>query len=394
MKNSEFRIQKLKNFFHLSEALLGNIFYGFPSRKIKVIGITGTDGKTTTTHLIYHILTYAGKKTSMISTVYAKVGDQEYDTGLHTTTPGRFAIPKFLSYAVHNNDEYFVLEITSHAIDQNRDFGVDYYVGALTNVTHEHLDYHHDYQNYLLTKARLLLRSKNAFINVDDGSFEPLRNLLLKHKKTFYTFGQKNKRDLTADINKRLTDYNVSNYALAHGICSLLGVPRQTIIAAMKTFVLPKGRLDVVYDKKFKIIIDFAHTPNGIDKLLQGISTLHRKNGGRIIHVFGSAGQRDASKRPFMGEASARHSDIAILTEEDYRTEDPERICEEIARGFKKKKKSYTIILDRRKAIQYAIRIARKDDVVVLTGKGHEKSLCREKTEYPWDEYKEVYDNL
>ena len=156
----------------------------------------------------------------------------------------------------------------------------------------------------------------------------------------------------------------------------------------MQSFTLPTGRLETVYDKDFKVIIDFAHTPNALLQLLPAVRKRYLKKGGRLIHVFGSAGLRDFTKRPLMGEASAKYSDVILITEEDYRTEDLKKICEQIGSGIKNK--GYKIIVDRQDAINQAIKIAKTGDIVVLTGKAHEKSLCRGKTEEPWDEYKAV----
>src|ERR1700690_4068947 len=148
-------IQKLKNYFHLLEAILANIWYGFPSKELTVIGVTGTDGKTTTTSLIYHILQNSGKQVAMITSVGAYVGDRLYDIGFHVTTPSPFAVQKYLCQAVSQGNEFVVLETTSHALDQYRVWGVSYHVGVLTNITHEHLDYHHTYQEYVATKSKL-----------------------------------------------------------------------------------------------------------------------------------------------------------------------------------------------------------------------------------------------
>src|SRR3990167_796186 len=161
-------MQKLKNIYHLFQAILANLWYGFPSRRLKVIGVTGTDGKTTTTHLIAHILKTAGKKTSFVSTVCASIGGKESDIGFHVTTPSPFALQKLLKHSVDNNDKYFVLETTSHAIDQNRIWGIKYEIGVITNITHEHLDYHKNYEEYRNTKYKLLLNSKVAILNEAD----------------------------------------------------------------------------------------------------------------------------------------------------------------------------------------------------------------------------------
>lgn len=406
-------IQRLKNLFHLFESFIAQMYYGFPGRKLKIIGITGTDGKTTTTHLIYHILKTAGKKASMISTVFAKIGNKELDTGLHTTTPGRFAIPSFLKNALNHGDEYFVLEITSHALDQNRDFGLHYTVGVVTNITHEHLDYHQNYHEYLNIKAQLLIRSATPIVNADDQSFGALKTILKRSHSNLVTYALLKKAIYNINFKSifkfQLTEYNNYNFLAAFSVCRELGIRHETIIEALKTFQLPPGRMDIVYDNKFKVIVDFAHTPNAIEKLLQSIKSDHLNNKtGRIIHVFGSAGLRDATKRPLMGRASTSYADVIILTEEDYRTEQVEDICNDIANGINEldftkldptklntvSKKSYVTIFERKKAIDKAIEIVGDNDLIVITGKGHEKSLCRGNVEHPWDEKKEVMESL
>jgi len=390
-------MQKFKNIYHLFQAVVANIFYGFPSRKLKMIGITGTDGKTTTTHLIAHILRTDGKKVSFISSVFASIGGKESDIGFHVTTPSSFALQNLLKQSSDNGDEYFILETTSHSLDQNRVWGIKYEIGVVTNVTHEHLDYHKTYEEYLATKLKLLKMSKIAIVNKDDESFEKIKKLKLRIKN----YNSKNK---ILEKIPNLTKFNKYNYSAAYTVCKELGLSDEVIVKALKTFELPKGRLDLVYDKDFKIIIDFAHTPNALLQLLPAIRKLYLKKQGRLIHIFGSAGLRDFTKRPLMGCASGKYSDLVILTEEDYRTEDPVIINQEIATGLEKEKfinvsydqlinsnkKNYTLIVNREKAIREAIKISKKYDVVVLTGKGHEKSLCRGKTEYPWDEYKMV----
>ncbi len=366
---------------------MANIYYGFPSRKLKVIGITGTDGKTTTTSLVYHILKTSGKKVSMISTVYAKVGTREFDIGLHTTTPNSFTVQKLLNLAVANNDQYFVLESTSHALDQNRVWGIKYYIGILTNITHEHLDYHGTYDNYLETKTKLLLSSNYVVLNKDDSSFEKVKKLLTDKKIS--TYGHSDFK-LLEDFN--LAEFNRYNYAAAYTACKILGITDSQISLGFKSFNLPPGRLELVYNENYKVIIDFAHTPNAIGNALKEIRKLYLKKDGKLIHVFGSAGLRDVTKRPLMGKASDRYADIAIITEEDHRTEDPQKIAAQIASGFDTKK--YQFILDRKQAINKAISIAGKNDVIVCTGKSHEQSLCRGKQEFPWDEKKAIMEAI
>src|SRR3989338_2257276 len=216
-------MQKLKNIYHLFQAVLANLWYGFPSHKLKVIGVTGTDGKTTTTHLIAHILKTTGKKISFISTISASVAGQESDIGFHVTTPSPFALQKLLKRSADNNDEYFVLETTSHALDQNRVWGINYEVGVITNITHEHLDYHKTYEEYVKTKLKLLKIAKIGIKNTDK-----IVNIVKQIPN--------------------LTKYNKYNYSSAYTVCKELGLSDEIILKALKTFELPKGRLDLVYD--------------------------------------------------------------------------------------------------------------------------------------------------
>lgn len=379
--------QKLKNIYHLLQAIAANLWYGFPSRQIKVIGVTGTDGKTTTTHLLFHILSSTGKHVSMLSTIYAKVGGKEYDTGFHVTTPDPFLIQKLLRIAVQNEDEYFILETTSHALDQNRVWGIQYEAAALTNITHEHLDYHKTIEEYAKIKWRLMEMAKVAVVNGDDEVTKKKVESLKPKAKKLKTYGLVNTSDYMNDFRKeipKLADFNAYNYLGVYALCRELGVSDKKIITALKTFKLPAGRIDIVYNKEFMVIVDFAHTPNGVLRILETVHKQYLKKPGRLIHVFGSAGLRDQTKRFAMGKASATIADISTITEEDYRTEDPQKIADEIGAGFGKK--SYSVELDRDSAIKRAINSAKSGDVVVITGKGHEKSLCRGKIEYPWSD--------
>jgi len=400
-------IRKLKNLGHLLEAMAACVYYGFPSRRLKVIGVTGTDGKTTTTSLIYHILKSAGKKVSMISTVYAKVGEETFDTGLHTTTPPASLVQKLLKKSVDSGDEYFVLETTSHALDQNRIYGVHFEIGIITNITHEHIDYHKTYEAYGMTKAALLLGAKIPILNRDDQSYDMLRRLLKLHHRGLQSYGLKKDADFRIDIEKKLDiklpEFNQYNYLAAYAAAWLIGIDEKIILQSIKSFKLPPGRMEIVHDGAFQVIVDFAHTPNAVLQVLKAVKSANPEP-KRIIHVFSAAGLRDVSKRPLMGAASAVFSDVAILTEEDYRTEDPKKINEQIAQGLLKKNfqyippqylktnstGKYTMIIDRQRAIKRAVDIAADGDVIIITGKGHEQSLCRGTKEYPWDDRQAV----
>lgn len=396
--------QGIKNIYHLGVAVLANIFYGFPSQKLRVIGVTGTDGKTTTTSLIYHILSSAGFNASMVTSVGAVIGGKNYDVGFHVTTPSSFGVQKFIKKAANSGSKFLVLETTSHALDQFRVFGIKFAVGVLTNVTHEHLDYHKTYENYVKTKAKLLKMAKIAVVNRDDESYVLLNakfkmqnsKLQLKTQK-FVTYGVKNGADITPGNfpfkTSLIGEFNKYNILAAVSACKALGIPDDAIRKGIESFVPPLGREDIVYQKDFKVMIDFAHTPNAFDQILSAIRPSIKR---RLIHVFGSAGQRDTSKRPLMGEASSKYADIIILTSEDPRSESVEKITEEIESGIMNHelKKTVLRIPDRKKAIETAIKMAEKGDFILITGKSHEKSMNYGHGEVSWDEYEVVKEGL
>lgn len=399
--------QGLKNIFHFFQALLANIYYGWPGKDLKLIGITGTDGKTTTTHLIYEILKTAGKKSAFISSVYAQIGDKTFDTGFHVTSPDPHLIPKYLKMAKSDGCEFVILEVTSHGLDQKRFWGQKFEIGVLTNITHEHLDYHKSFKHYVRSKRKLLLRSETMVVNEDDDSYPQLK---LPTNRHLVTYGL-TQRSIVNPTNFPFVtslpgNYNQYNCLAAIAVGKELGLPNETIRKALKNFTGVAGRFEEIKNNKdLRIIIDFAHTPNAF---VQVLSTVKENSSKKLIHVFGSAGLRDFSKRPIMGEVSAKYADYIVLTEEDYRTEKLEKILDSIASGcikggsfefstsnYQSAKKAkmpvFFKIKDRQDAINFAIRkLARKGDTVILTGKAHEKSLCRGKTEYPWSEHEAV----
>ncbi len=397
-------VRLAKNEAHKIGAVAANIRYGFPGRKMRIIGVTGTDGKTTTSHLIYHILKTAGKKVSIASTVFADIAGTFGDTGLHFTTENHWVVQKNLAQAQRNGSEFFVLETTSHALHQHRVWGVPYEIGVLTNITPEHLDYHKTFDAYVKAKAKLLLTAHTAIVNEDAEVYEKIKEILEKAHKKYTSYSVTNMKSPTHwsdDIKTSLREtFNRENILAAYAACKELGLTDEEIRKGIRTFSLPKGRLDKVYDKDFTVYIDFAHTPHSISQLLQGL----KKPRHNLIHVFGSAGLRDSVKRPEMGKSSGSYADVTILTEEDYRTEDFMKIAQMVSAGLYEKGFSYlepdvlqqhsyegkvfTIIKNRQKAIEFAINFARKGDIVVLTGKGHEQSLARGIKETPWDEYK------
>lgn len=382
--------QDIKNIYHFFIVVLANVVFGWPSRDLKVIGVTGTDGKTTTVSLIYHILKNSGKNVSMVSSLGALINGKSYDVGFHVTTPSSFALQKFLRKSKNSGSDYFILEVTSHALDQNRVWGIPFEVGVLTNVTPEHLDYHETYDEYLKAKAKLLLNSKTAVINRDDKSYEKVSRILANIPKIkCLTYGIFKNSDISLNSIRDLKvegEFNKQNFLAATAVCKVLDVSQDDIEKALKSFKLPKGRLDVVYDSLFKVVIDFAHTPNAFEQVL---FYLRKKVKGRIIHVFGTAGKRDWQKRPEMGEISDKYSDFIVLTSEDPRSENPLEIIDQIKKGIKNWNK-IQIVPDRKEAIEYAIKNAKMGDLVLITGKAHEKSMNLGHGEEPWDEYEAV----
>lgn len=389
--------QTIKNAYHLLIAVFVNILFLFPSRGMKVIGVTGTDGKTTTVSLIYHILKTAGHKVSVISSINAVINNKTYDTGFHVTTPTSFSLQKFLWKARKVKSEYFVLEITSHAIDQNRIFGIGFEVGVLTNITNEHLDYHKTYDNYLKTKVRLLKKSKIAVVNSDDSSYTFLSDAKAQRlQENWITYGLSDSSDYnlnTFDIKETnlVGNFNKYNALAAVATCRALGVKKETIKKAIKSFHMPIGRVDYVYKKDFSVMVDFAHTANAFENLLSSLRPLIK---GRIIHVFGSAGERDILKRPFLGEISSQYCDILILTSEDPRGESVSKIIEEIEAGIKREQAEVIRIPDRKEAIEAATQMAKKDDLVLITGKAQEESMAVDQKELPWDEFAVINEAL
>lgn len=385
-------LQALKNYYHLIRGITSISRHGNHALGMKIIGVTGTDGKTTTSSLIYHILTKTGYKAALISTIAAYIGEEKLDTGFHVSTPNNSQLQSYFEMAKKKGITHLVIEVTSHAIDQHRIYGIPFEIGVITNISREHLDYHKSMEKYMLTKAKLLMKSQKAIINRDDSSYSFLKQRLAGH--TVVTYGLSD-ADVTPKNHpfkqKHLGLFNTYNSLAALAVCDQLGVDQAKAIKAVEGFELPEGRAEIVYRDGFTVIVDFAHTPQAIENILSAINT--EKGSGRIIHVFGSAGERDKGKRTLMGEASGKYADIIILTAEDPRSESADYISDIIAEGIPQGKIIYKEP-DRYKAIEKAISLAKKNDFIVITGKGHEKSMNYGNGEKPWSEHKAVDDAL
>ena len=424
-------------------AWLHAAWYGHPSRSMAVVGVTGTDGKTTTCNLLFSILKAAGVRSGMISTVNAVIGDRTYDTGLHTTTPDSAEVQHYLAQMREAGTEVAVLETTSHGLAQHRVTAVDYDVAVVTNITHEHLDFHGSYEAYRDAKA-MLFRSllagprrrsdraaqyglkppKTAVLNADDSSFAYLSQIPAERGIVYTAIGNglATGRDLGGPITGlRAVDvrqgpsgmafdvevagddsyaaplhlttqlagrFNVSNILAAVGAAIALRLSDVAIVEGIKALTGIAGRMQRIdRGQAFTAIVDFAHTPNALAEALATARDLTGPNQGVIV-VFGSAGLRDREKRRLMGEVAARSADYTVITAEDPRTEDLDAILAETADAMAQAGRveglDFVRVPDRQSAIVEAVRKARPGDVVMVCGKGHEQSMCFGVVEHPW----------
>jgi len=392
---------------------------GFPARKLTVIGVTGTDGKTTTSNLIYRILLAAGMRAGIISTVNAVIGDDVVDTGFHVTTPEAPDVQHYLRQMVDAGLTHVVLETTSHGLAQHRVTGCEYDIAVVTNVTHEHLDYHGTYENYLAAKGRLFeMLAETAekangnirlgILNRDDRSYDFLSRLPVARKRVYslkpgadlsaeeigYTPGGVSFTAVGTDFRVPVTcrlvgNFNISN-CLAAMSAAIFGLGIDPRVAAEGIASLPgvPGRMEVIdMGQDFTAIVDFAHTPNALERALETAREMTRQ---RVIAVFGSAGLRDRQKRRMMAEVSARLADVTVLTAEDPRTESLDDILAEMGAAAAGQGGieggNYYRIPDRGAAIQKAVELANPGDLVIACGKGHEQSMCFGTVEYAWDD--------
>lgn len=380
-----------KRWFHfvktgLLQGLPAQISTGFPNKKLTITVITGTDGKTTTSTLLYHILKNSGLKVGLISTVAAYIGGEESDTGFHVTSPQPKDTFTFMRKMVDMGYTHLVLEATSHGVYQYRTWGITPDFAGLTNISREHLDYHLTYKEYVKAKLLLLKKARVLYLNEDDQSFHMIKKLHkgLNHKS--YSSQDELPKNIKTAITKRFPElYNQMNARLATNLARENGVSDADIAKAISTFPGVPGRMEVVAEKPIKIIVDFAHTPQGLEAALTALQQKKAK-GSKLIAVYGCAGLRDRIKRPVMGKIGSELADTAIFTAEDPRTEDIWSIIRQMKEGVTEFAKIVSIP-DRREAITFAInKVAKAGDTVVVLGKGHEQSMCYGTTEYPWSD--------
>lgn len=408
----------------LTLAQLAAALHGFPARQLVIIGVTGTDGKTTTASLVYQVLLAAGLRPGLVSTVSARIGERDLDTGFHVTTPDAPEVQAFLAQMVEAGLTHAILEATSHGLAQQRVAACDFDIGVVTNITHEHLDYHGTYENYRAAKGRLFVglahSAAKAFnppragvLNRDDVSYEYLEEIT-QVRQVNYGLGEladvrayqiqeiadgMEFRATGKDMNGSPFDfpirthlagrYNVSNCLAAAAVgMSVLGLEPDAVQEGISALAGIPGRMErIEMGQDFSAIVDFAHTPNALKNALEAARSMTE---GRVIAVFGSAGLRDREKRRLMAEVSAGLADLTVLTAEDPRTESLAGILEEMATAMVRREgvegKTFWRVGDRREALRFAVSLASPGDMVITCGKGHEQSMCFGETEYPWDD--------
>ena len=401
-----------------SRAALATIaaeYYDHPSLQLGVIGITGTDGKTTTAYLVDHILRSVGTKTGMVGTVAIRIGDREELHPFRQTTPESSDIQQYLRQMVDASAEWAVLEATSHGLAMHRLDHVRFDIAAVTNITREHLDFHGTVENYRRAKATLLERvaadSGVAVVNADDAGSRAIEHFATGATIIRYSAAGLDAEVRALDVQSTATgsqfvldagirglaectlpligEFNIANALCAAAIALAVGVDLEATNAALATAPAVPGRMArVEAGQPFSVIVDYAHTPGAMEKVLTLLRDLHPS--GRLIAVFGSAGERDVEKRPLQGAIAARLADFSIITSEDPRFEDPDAIIAQIATGAEaagaEAGKRLFCRTDRRDAIRLALDLARPGDCVLLAGKGHEASIIRGREKLPWDE--------
>lgn len=387
----------------IAMAELAAEFYGHPTNGIPIIGITGTNGKTTTTYMIKSIAEQAGLKVGLVGTIRNYAGDKSIHT--ERTTPESVELQSVFRTMRDEGVDIIVMEVSSHSLDQERVHGISYTIGGFTNLTQDHLDYHKTFDNYLAAKKKMFERSEFAVLNADDYHSDLIMDGLdipsirygvrsenAQLRATNIEICAKNLEfDLTCPLGmKHITVaipglFNVFNAMLAAGVALQLGFSLDCIEKGLASINGVSGRMEALNTDgfDFTVILDFAHTPDGLENLLSSVREFAK---GRVISVFGCGGDRDNLKRPIMGETGGRYSDFCVITSDNPRTEDPMRIINMVLEGVNRTACEHIVIENRRDAIKYALSIAQEGDVVVLAGKGHENYQEINGIKHPFDE--------
>ena len=368
-------------------AVVSAKWFGDAHRKMKFIGVTGTNGKTTITYLIKQILELSGKKCGLIGTNQNMIGKEVLPT--ERTTPESFELHQLFEEMASEQVDYVIMEVSSHSLALYRVYGIEFEVGVFTNLTQDHLDFHKTMEGYLAEKAKLFRMCRFGIINGDDAAAP---TLLETATANMVTYGFKNKTDLSAtDIHmsaKGVTfhaeyqgiggdirlgipgEFSVYNALGAIGAALMLGIGMETIQGGLQLARTVKGRAEVVpLPLPFTVIIDYAHTPDGLENIIRTVKGFAK---GRVITLFGCGGDRDKTKRPKMGRIAGELSDFSVVTSDNPRTEDPEAIIQDILEGMTEFEDKYDVVVNRKDAIRHALSIAQEEDVIILAGKGHE----------------------
>ena len=420
--------QSFKNTYHLFQAILANFMYGFPSQKIKVIGVTGTDGKTTTCQMIAKILEEAGKKVALASTINFRINGSEEKNLSHYTTESSFAVQKFIKKAASAGCEYLVLETSSHSLDQYRVWGVKYKTAVITNVTREHLDYHGTMEKYREAKKKLFeMVAKNKgtiIVNADMENPEEFMKyataMLFVYSISNFQFPISNKfpmsqfkilkaEEIELGINSSKFkiqnskfilnipgQFNVENALAAICVGQAEKIDFETMEKALQKIKGVPGRMEAVAnDRSLDILVDYAVTPYALEKLYAFLSSV-KKEDSRVIAVFGSCGDRDKGKRPIMAQTISRFADFMIITNEEPYHEDPQKIIDEISAGIRNKKENeeFWKIAGRREAIRKALKIAKAGDIIAITGMGAQESMVVGDKKIPWNDKNVIEEEL
>ncbi len=374
-------------------------FYGYPSRELNMIGVTGTNGKTSTTYFIEAVLNHIKHKTAVIGTVEIRIGGKKREIDFATsTTPDTIELNQMLRIMADEKCDDVVMEVSSHGLELKKVKGIDFKVGVFTNLTQDHLDFHKTMENYCNAKAKLFRMCEHGVVNIDD---EWADKIMENATCDFMTYSIEKPSDLQAKDIEYLSDrvhftvkikgedvrfelmvpgrFSVYNALAAIGALIMMGVDTEDIKEGINSIEGVPGRIQSIKNNKgFNVIVDYAHTPDGLENIINAVKEFTK---GRIITVFGCGGDRDKTKRPIMGKIVAELSDIAIVTSDNPRSEEPEEILKEIEAGVKPVSDKYEMIVDRYDAIKRAIEIAEKGDSVIIAGKGHENyQILKDKT--------------
>ena len=401
-------VHLLENVYRKTRIQLVSARYGWPDRGLRVIAVTGTNGKTTTANYINEILKQAGYKTAMFTTAVIEVAGESKINNLNATVASVSRMQQFLNEARRYKVDFVILEVTSHSLHQHKLDGVPIEAAVMTNLTQDHLDYHKTMEKYAAAKGLLFARNPRYIVlNRDDDWFDYFDKYLAEEQKI--TYGKSEDADVRiSDIKlykkgseavlafdhqekSQLAtylpgEYNVFNMAAAASICYVLGVSMSDIKNGIASLEGIPGRFErATKDEKYEVIVDYAHTPDALEKLLEATRNITKK---RIILVFGACGDRDALKRPIMGKIAAKLADEIILTDEESYNEDPDKIRRDIYAGIEESKATNktTEIADRREAIRHALNIAKKDDTILITGMGHEQFRIINGEKLPWND--------